>query len=324
MNGITRRVLLGSSIAAGCAATVAPAMANPGGVKPGDPMAAPFSVGTNRPDFHVPHGAVDSHIHIFDPVRFTYPNPTSTPPPAALVQDYLVLRERIRTTRTVIVTPSNYATDNRCTLDAIAQLGQRLARGVAVIDDTFTDDQLVAMHEGGIRGIRFNLTRPGGAGADLIQPLAARVAALGWHVQIHMTADGIVANESILSGLPTPLVIDHMGRIPGTVGTSHAAYATIMRLVDAGRTWVKVSGVYHESVVGPPTYADRSAIGAAFVHAAPKRMVWGSDWPHPTASRGEVPMPNDTDLLNLFARWAVDHQTIKQVLVRNPNELYQF
>lgn len=324
MNGITRRALLGSSIAAGVAGTMMPVAANPGGVKPGGPLQATFSTGTNRPDFHVPHGAVDSHIHIFDPVRFPYPNPTSTPPPAALVQDYLVLRERIRTTRTVVVTPSNYATDNRCTLDAIAQLGQRNARGVAVIDNTFTDADLDALHAGGIRGIRFNLTRPGGAGAELIRPLAARVARLGWHVQIHMTADGIVANEPILTDLPTDLVVDHMGRIPGDTGTSHSAFGVLMRLVEAGRTWVKVSGVYHESLVGPPSYADRSAVGAAFVHGAPDRVVWGSDWPHPTASRGEVPMPNDTDLLNLLARWAVDHQTIKQVLVRNPVELYGF
>ena len=115
-----------------------------------------------------------------------------------------------------------------------------------------------------------------------------------------------------------------MGRIPGTVGTAHPTYAAILGLIDAGRTWVKVSGVYHESVVGPPTYADRSAVGKAFVGAAPERMLWGSDWPHPTASRGEVPMPNDADMLNLFATWAGDKQTIRQILVDNPNQLYGF
>jgi D-galactarolactone isomerase len=296
-----------------------------------DPVAArcrdrtvPFSAGTNTPDFRVPNCATDSHIHIFDPVRFPYPNPTDTPPPAATVQDYLRFRRRIGTTRTVVVTPSNYATDNRCTLDAIEQLGQWRARGVAVIDDTFTRRRLLELDRGGIRGIRFNLTRSGGAGVELIQPLAARVADLGWHVQIHMTADGIIENLPILSDLPTDLVIDHMGRIPGDAGTSHPAYSAILDLVDAGHTWVKVSGVYHESVDGPPDYADRAAIGAAFVRAAPERMLWGSDWPHPTASRGEVPMPNDVDLLNMFADWAGNRRIIEQILVRNPEIVYGF
>jgi D-galactarolactone isomerase len=266
---------------------------------------------------------VDAHIHIFDPERFPYPVPTATPPPAATVHDYRLFRTRIGTTRTVVVTPSNYSTDNRCTLDAISQLGQQRARGVAVIDASFTDDQLRFLHDGGIRGIRFNLTRPGGAGAELIQPLSARVAELGWHVQIHMTADGILANLPVLTNLPTDLVIDHMGRIPGSVGTTHPAFAGILGLIEQGRTWVKLSGAYHESTVGPPSYSDRSAIGAAFVAAAPERMLWGSDWPHPTASRGEVPMPNDADLLNLLGTWvAGEPEQLDRILVRNPQELY--
>ena len=313
---LSRRAFIVASGAAGLTGVAASAHGQELG------RTVPFSAGTNRPDFRPPPGAVDAHIHVFEPQRFPYPVPTATPPPRATVHDYRLFRSRLGTTRTVVVTPSNYATDNRCTLDAIDQLGQHRARGVAVIDDTFTDAQLTDLHAGGIRGIRFNLTRPGGAGAELIQPLAARVADLGWHVQIHMTADGILENLERLSNLPTPLVIDHMGRIPGAVGTAHPAYGAILGLIDQGSTWVKVSGVYHESPVGPPTYADRSAVGAAFVQAAPERMVWGSDWPHPTASRGEVPMPNDADLLNLLYGWVPNDDVLRQILVANPDELY--
>ena len=119
--------------------------------------------------------------------------------------DYRLLQRRTGTKRTVVVTPSNYATDNRCTVDAISQLGLGNARGVAVIDSSFTDDQLRSLDAAGIRGIRFNLTRPGGAGAELIRPLAERVAPLGWHVQIHMTADGILENLERISDMPVSI-----------------------------------------------------------------------------------------------------------------------
>ncbi|MFK0007833.1 amidohydrolase family protein [Paenarthrobacter sp. NPDC090520] len=245
-------------------------------------------------------------------------------PPQATVADYRRLQQRIGTKRTVVVTLSNYGTDNRCTLDAIDQLGLRSARGVAVIDESFTTAQLKDLDQAGIRGIRFNLTRPGGAGAELIRPLATRIAPLGWHVQIHMTAEGILENLYNLSDLPTDLVIDHMGRLPGTAGTTHPSYEAITRLIDQGKTWVKLSGVYHESHDGPPAYTDRAAIGTAFARYAPERMLWGSDWPHPTASRGEVPMPDDAAMLDMFATWVPKLQDRKRILVDNPDRLYRF
>ncbi|MBM6402155.1 amidohydrolase family protein [Phycicoccus sonneratiae] len=320
MHAITRRTLFAG---AGATALAATTTATARAARPA-PEPTPFSVGSNRPSFVPPHGSVDSHIHIFEPERFPYPSPTATPPPRATVADYRLLQARLGTEKAVIVTPSNYATDNRCTLDAIAQIGQHHARGIAVVAGSVSDAELQQLHAGGIRGIRFNLTRPGGAGAELIRPLAARVADLGWHVQIHMTAEGILENLQLLEDLPVDLVIDHMGRIPGAVGTSHPTYTAILGLVEQGHTWVKVSGVYHESVSGPPLYEDRSAIGRAFVNAAPERVVWGSDWPHPTASRGEVPMPNDADMLSLLKYWAPNHGVIHRVLVDNPNTLYGF
>lgn len=266
----------------------------------------------------LPFDATDCHIHILDPARFPYLVPGTQPPPASTVDDYRRLRAHLGLTRTVVVTPSNYGTDNRCTLDALEQFG-RQARGVAVIDESFTDAQLRAMHARGVRGIRFNLTRPGGVGAELIPKLAARIARLGWHVQIHMTPDGILANLDRLSDLPTDLVIDHMGRIRDP---ADPAFAAIVRLLDAGRTWVKLSGVYLESTDGPPAYADRAAVARAFVRAAPERMVWGTDWPHTTALRGEVPMPDDTAMLDLLRDWAGNHRTWHRILVTNPARLY--
>ncbi|SEF32224.1 Predicted metal-dependent hydrolase, TIM-barrel fold [Amycolatopsis pretoriensis] len=282
--------------------------------------AAPVTASAAVPRREPPFGATDCHIHILDPDRFPYPNPGDQPPPASTVDDYRRLRSRLGLTRTVVVTPSNYGTDNRCTLDALDQLGHQ-ARGVAVIDESFTDAQLRAMHAQGVRGIRFNLTRPGGVGADLIPKLAARIAPLGWHVQIHMTPDGIVANLERLRDLPTDLVIDHMGRIRDR---TDPAFATILRLIDAGHTWVKLSGVYLESTGGPPAYADRAAVARAFVRASPERLVWGTDWPHTTALRGEVPMPDDVAMLDMLHDWAGDNRTWHRILVRNPARLYHW
>jgi D-galactarolactone isomerase len=317
--GVAALALAGASVGSPAAASQPWA---PGG--PTAPLQeVPFSAGTARPRLRVPANATDSHMHIFDPARFPYPSPTATPPPAASVADYRLLQQRLGLTRVVVVTPSNYATDNRATLDAIAQFGP-VARGVAVIDETFSAGQLHELHDGGIRGIRFNVTRPGGAGAELIRPLAERISSLGWHVQIHMTAEGIVENSDHLRDLPVELVVDHMGRIPGAAGVDHPAYGVLRTLIDQGHTWVKVSGVYHDSSDGPPTYADRSRLAAAFVKAAPERMVWGTDWPHPSASRGEVPMPDDAAMLDLLGQWAPDECVREQILVQNPAQLYCF
>jgi D-galactarolactone isomerase len=317
MHTISRRSLLAATTAG------AALVGLPGSTAWADSRPVPFSAGTRKPRFRAPAGAVDTHMHVYDPICFPYAIPTATPPPRATVQDYRALQQRLRLDRVVVVTPSNYSTDNRATLDAIAQFGAT-ARGVAVIDETFSTAQIADLAGGGIRGIRFNLTRPGGAGVELIRPLAARVADFGWHVQIHMTAEGILQNLPVLSDLPTDLVIDHMGRIPGEQGTAHPAFAAILGLIDRGRTWVKVSGVYHESVVGPPRYEDRSAVGAAFVARAPERMLWGTDWPHPTASRGEVPMPDDAVLLDIFASWCRSRRIAEQILVANPETVYGF
>ncbi|MFF2317813.1 amidohydrolase family protein [Arthrobacter sp. NPDC058097] len=316
---ISRRSMLQGALAGAAITAIGavPAQAS-------DQREAPFSAGTGRAEYRVLGHAADCHMHIYDPDRFPYPVPTAAPPPKATVADYRLLQRRTGTTRTVVVTPSNYSTDNRCTLDAIAQLGLCNARGIAVIDESFSQSQLRDLDQSGIRGIRFNLTRPGGAGAELIRPLASRIADMGWHVQIHMTAEGILENLVSLTDLPTDLVIDHMGRIPGAAGTAHPAYTAVTRLVDEGNTWVKLSGVYHESQAGPPSYSDRAAVGAAFTAHAPERMLWGSDWPHPTASRGEVPMPDDAAMLDLFARWAPKQQDRRRILVENPEKLYRF
>jgi len=213
-------------------------------------QAVPNSSGTEPPKLKAPANAADCHIHIYD-VRFQSADP---PLSNATVQDYRLLQKRIGVTRVVIVTPRNYVTDNSVTVDAIKQLGVQNARGVAVLRPTVTDAELKSLNDGGIRGIRFTVANPKTAvvSIDMIEPLAKRIADFGWHVQLNMPADKIVENADMLRRLPTPIVFDHMGQFPLPAGIEHPAYGVIRSLVDKNRAWVKISGAYLNTKIGPP------------------------------------------------------------------------
>lgn len=284
------------------------------------PEPVPNSAGTDLPTLEAPPGACDCHMHIYDAARFPPMRPGSRMQANASVEEYRRLQKRIGTERTVIVQPAAYGTDNRVTLDAIAQLGN--AHGVAVVHPDVSDTELMTLHEGGVRGIRFTVFDPETAitKIEMIEPLARRMADIGWHVQIHMRGDQIIANADMLRRLPSTIVIDHMGRVPLADATSHGAFKVLRELIDKGKTWLKLSGAYQDTKIGPPTYADATLLAQAFVKAAPERMVWGSDWPHPT----EKDKPNDALLFDLLSQWAPDAATRQCILVDNPETLYGF
>lgn len=313
MSAIGRRAFLAS--AGALAASTVPAHAQHN---------VPNSSGSEAPKLKAPPNSCDCHMHIYDGARFppARPGPQSRMQSNASVDDYHLLQQRTGTTRTVIVTPAAYVTDNRITLDAIAQLGRANARGVAVLHPTVTDAELKTLADGGIKGIRFTVFDPASAAVsiDMIEPLAQRVADLGWHVQIHMRADQIVDNGELLQRLPAPVVFDHMGRLPQPAPLDHAAYRIIRAMLDKGRTWVKLSGAYMETNVGAPSYADKTTVAQSYIMAAPERMVWGSDWPHPT----EKEKPDDATLFDLLSQWAPAAAHRQRILVTNPEALYGF
>jgi len=281
----------------------------------------PNSTGTEPAKLKAPPGACDCHHHIYDAVRFPAPTSGGRLIPDARVEEFRMLQRRIGTSRSIIVTPSAYVTDNRVTLDAIAKLGPN-ARGVAVVHSTVTDAELRALADRGIRGIRFSITDTSTAATsiDMIEPLSKRVTALGWHVQINMGPDQIVANEALWNRLPSTLVFDHMGHVPQPAGLNHPVYNVVRKLVDKGRTWVKLSVTYDNTKDGPPGYADITKVAQAYIKAAPERMVWGSNWPHPN----ETTKPDDAMLFDLMSKWAPDERTRNRILVQNAAELYGF
>jgi predicted TIM-barrel fold metal-dependent hydrolase len=313
----SRRAFIKTTSMAAMAAA-ASGLAGPGRAQP-----VSNSSGTGRPKLTAPADACDCHMHIYDAARFPMPPSKRAPPSNAAVPQYRLLQKRIGTTRVVVVQPRNYAIDNRVTLDAIAQLGPN-ARGVAVLHPTVTDTELKALAAGGIRGIRFTLGDPATAvvKVDMIEPLAKRVAELDWHIQFNVEGEQIVELADLLRRLPTQMVFDHLANPPVAAGVDHPSHKIVRDLVDRGRAWVKLSGAYSNSKIGPPSYPEATRVAQAFVKAAPERLVWGSDWPHPTMP--EDNKPDDALLFDLLGEWAPDEATRNRILVKNPGTLYGF
>jgi len=288
-----------------------------------DKIQVPYSSGKNYTMLRMPMNSCDCHHHIYNPVRFPYlPEDTRNQPPAP-VDAYRILQKRLGTTRNVIVTPSSYGTNNSCTLDALKQMGEK-ARAVVVIDNSITNEELGEMHELGVRGIRFNIATGAAKDAEQILTLSQRIHELGWHVSFWMTADDTVELQNLLVKLPTPIVFDHRGHIPQPSGISHPAFKVICSLIDRGNTWVKLSGLYQDSLVGEPTYSDTVKVGREYVKFAPERLVWGSDWPHPSEFSAKKDMPDDALMLDLLAEQAPEEAIRNQILVDNPAILYDF
>lgn len=283
--------------------------------------AAPAFAKDPKVRFAVPDGACDSHHHIYDP-RFPYNPKAVLTPPYATVTDYRALQKKLGTSRNVMVQPSTYGTDNSCLLDVLAQMGEN-ARAVCVVNSSVTDAELKKLHAAGTRGVRIQFGLGNPVGADEVMPLAKRIAALGWHIQTNMPPEQLVQMEAVLLGLPCPVIVDHLGRAVDDKGPQ---YVTVRKLLDSGHGWVKVSGAYLYGGGTPPDYAGASAAAMGYIKAAPERCVWGSDWPHPDATKklNPVAMPDDVTLLNLMAKWAPSPALRHRILVENPEKIYGF
>ncbi|MDP9600258.1 UNVERIFIED_ORG: putative TIM-barrel fold metal-dependent hydrolase [Variovorax paradoxus] len=288
-----------------------------------DEPAVPHSSGTRKPRIAAPEGACDAHIHVYDRCFALHGSPDAMLDNAT-ADDYRLLQQRTGTQRTVIVQPRVHGTDNSVTLAAIQALGAERTRGVAVVRPEVSDAELQHLHAGGIRGIRFTLYTATNATTDfsMVEPLAHRVHALGWHVQLHWSADQIAAHSALLERLPCTVVFDHLARLPQPDGLSHPAHDVVSRLLDNGRTWIKLSGAYLDSTLGAEGgYADTVEIARAWARHAPERIVWGSDWPHPTERTAK---PDDAQLFDLLGEWVPDEAARRRVLVDNPARLYDF
>jgi len=272
------------------------------------------------PKLKAPPGMCDTHMHIYDQ-RFPRAATAKIVHGDALVPAYEAVRKRLGIERTVVVQPTAYGTDNRCTLEAMAALGSG-SRGVAVVDESVTDAELDRLTKLGIRGIRYFMLPGGALSWESLHTMAERVGAFGWHVQLQLDGRDLPEREDTLKRLKGTLVIDHVGKFLEPVPVDHPAFAVLRRLVDNGRTWVKLSAPYEVSKSGPPFFDDVGALAKVLAKQAPDRMVWASNWPHPTPPAHQK--PDDAMLLDLLLDWVPDEAARRKVLVDNPAKLYDY
>ncbi len=276
---------------------------------------------TRTPDFKMPANACDAHCHVFGPeTKFPYAADRSYTPPDAPREGLAALHAKLGIARAVIVHASCHGTDNSATLDALAWAPGRW-RGVAVIDDGFTDEQLADMHATGIRGARFNFVQHLGGRPEpaVFDRVVAQIATLGWHLVLHLDAKDIEELAPMCRALKIPFVIDHMGRVVADKGLEQPAFKALLALMDLPNAWVKICGSERVSTAGPP-FTDAAPFARALAKAAPDRVLWGTDWPHPNVRW----MPNDGDLVDLIPLFADDAASRQRLLVDNPQALYGF
>jgi D-galactarolactone isomerase len=273
------------------------------------------------PRLPTPPGACDTHMHIYEPGYATRGDAAHPSQPATLAH-YVEVKKQLGLTRTVIVQPGGYGTDNTCTLEAMAKLGADHARGVAIVDPAVPDAEIERLTQLGIRGIRYHMRGGIVLGWDTMARMAARVAPYGWHVQLQCESKEIGEREALISKLPCDLVIDHMGRFEAATPPDDASWSVILKLLATGRTWVKLSGPYYGSKSGPPRYEDKAPIARALIEAAPERMVWATNWPHPSMKKN---YPDEAKLLDTVADWTQGDEALRtKILVDNPAKLYGF
>jgi len=292
------------------------------------PFAGPAQA-LDRVSFKVPDGACDCHHHVYDP-RWAYAPTAVLKPPPATAADYRRYQARIGISRSIAVTPSTYAFNNDCTADFLkqqgeagGQAGRTRAVGVAVVPADVDAATLKTLHAAGFRGVRVQSGGGNPLGPDAMMPLAKRIAPLGWHMQLNLTAPLYAEHQDVILKLPVTVVVDHMAGIAGQDGVKSPAYAALRRFLDAGKTWVKLSGPDSGSQSGPPGYADRIAIARALVTAAPQRCVWGSNWPFPSSNANHQ-KPDEVLMLDIVKNWAPDEKLRHRILVENPETLYGF
>jgi predicted TIM-barrel fold metal-dependent hydrolase len=275
---------------------------------------------TRTPRLTLPAGAVDAHCHIFGPgAVFPYAPDRAYTPPDAPYEALVALHRTLGVSRAVIVHASCHGSDMTVTLDGIAR-SQGAMRGVCVVDPGVTEAQLAALDAGGIRGVRFNFVKHLGGMPDMafFQRVLAQVEPLGWHVVLHLDAQDIVPLAPVISAIRIPFVIDHMARVKAKEGIGQPAFRQLMELMKNPLAWVKICGAERISSAGAP-FRDAVPFAQALLAAAPDRILWGTDWPHPNIA-GD--MPNDGDLVDLLGEMTSDPALIRRVTVENPERLY--
>ena len=275
---------------------------------------------TRTPKLQVPAGACDTHMHIYNSA---YPASSKAWlfPPDFSVDDYRKMQVRLGLQRTIIVQPVTYGFDNSCTLDSAA-LFDGNARAVVTVPTSITDSELEQLWQRGARGLRYHQMRGSVTEWSDVPDMAERVRGTGWHLQIQFDGLEFPDHERLIARLPCTVVIDHMGRYARPLPLEHPAVQSLLRIAARENVYVKLSGAYHIAHASGPDYKEVAPLARALVEQGTGRLLWGSDWPHPTETAET--MPDDADLLDLLLAWVPDAAARRAILSDNPARLYQF
>ncbi|CAN5407746.1 amidohydrolase family protein [soil metagenome] len=281
----------------------------------------PFHPNPTKPAYRPPAGAVDAHCHVFGPeAQFPYAPERKYTPCDAGKDRLFALRDFLGFSRNVVVQATCHGKDNRALVDALRASGG-LARGVATVGEEITEVELQALHDAGVRGVRFNFLKrlADFTPHDVLQRIAAKVAPLGWHVVVYFEAPDLEELQPLFSSLPTKVVVDHMGRPDVALGVDHPQFQRFVRWMEEDPdVWSKVSCPERLSLAGPP-YDDVVPFQKLLVERFPDRVLWGSDWPHPNL-KGH--MADDGLLTDQIPKFAPTDIGRHKLLIDNPMALY--
>ena len=278
-----------------------------------------------QPNIALPEGSIDTHVHVFEKKYPLSPGRGYNPPDSTL-SDLKHLHKTLGIERVVFTQPSVYGTDNSAILDGMQALNAETpnrARCVVAITMDISDDELAALDRSGVRGVRLNTDNKGGMPLemDAIPELEARIAPFGWHVEWLFPGKDILELMPVFKRLKVPMSIGHFAYQPATAGVRAPGFQALLELMRRGNTWIKISGANRVSETDLPPYDDVKPLAQALIQAAPERIMWGTDWPHPNKY---VVNPNDGDLVDAFGDWVTDETMRRKIMVDTPATFYRF
>jgi D-galactarolactone isomerase len=282
------------------------------------PQSVPFSTGICSPMVALPSLACDCHMHVFNS-GFPAVRDAPVKAPDASMGDYRLLSKRLGIHRSIIVQPSMYGTDNRLLLRSLSEGGDNV-RGIAVVNDQISNDELQCLSESGVVGVRFNQVQKGATELPMLTALEPHLIRLGWHVQMHLTPEQLLGNVEPIANANFPIVLDHFARLCSQADTSAHVRKAVFKLMRSGNVWLKLTAPYLASVSGAPDFLDLLGITMQLVQEFPNRLLWGTDWPHAT----EKEKPDDAKLIDWLDQTIRSTEIRKMIFAENSNYLYRF
>jgi 2-pyrone-4,6-dicarboxylate lactonase len=279
-----------------------------------------------KPKVTLPKGSIDTHVHVFERAGYAMSPSRGYTPPDSTLADLEHLHATLGIDRVVFTQPSTYGTDNSAILDGVAALNAEIpnrARCVVAITLDIADHELAALDDKGARGVRLNTDNKGGMpiGLGEIGELEARLRPFGWHIEWLFPGKDILELMPVFNRITVPMSIGHFAYQPATAGVKAPGFSALVELMKRGNTWMKISGANRVSETDLPPYDDVKPLAHALIEAAPGRIMWGTDWPHPNKY---VVNPNDGDLVDAFGDWVTDPAMRRTIMVDTPASFYRF